>query len=118
VPVAGPEDRNLVEKVTMILNCDSGISDIPQTGHQHLILAATRSRACRDLAIRRSLSSAGRSRFARYMVLFIILWVRFLLISSDDRQVSDFSFSTYCSGTPDPRHHQISQDGEAKDAKG
>jgi hypothetical protein len=54
---ARPEDHSRVEKI-VILNY-SEVSDPPQTGHQHLILAATRSRAYRDSAIRRSLSNAG-----------------------------------------------------------
>jgi hypothetical protein len=59
---AGPEDRNLVEKVVMVLHC-SEFSDAPSLlkldVNLSLILAATRSRAYRHSAIGRSLSSAG-----------------------------------------------------------
>jgi hypothetical protein len=118
---AGPEDRNLVEKVVIVLH-RSEISDAAQTGRQAF------HPGCHEI---KSLSIFGwqawQIALQRGMIpqspgtwLSHILWVQTLLISSDDRRVSGFLLFhlRLRYHNTDPQHYQLqsSKNGEAEDA--
>jgi hypothetical protein len=113
---AGPEDRNLVEKVVMVLH-RSEISNAAQTGRQAF------HPGCHEI---KSLSIFGwQIALQCGMIpqspgtwLSLVLWVQTLLISSDDRRVSGFLLFhlRLRPHSTDPQHYQLqsSKNGRRK----
>jgi hypothetical protein len=115
---AGPEDRNLVEKVVMVLH-RSEISDAAPTGRQAFHPG---SHEIKSLSIFgwQIAPQCGMIPQSPGTWLSLMLWVQTFLISSDDRRVSGFLLFhlrlRYHS--TDPQHYQLqsSKNGEAEDA--
>jgi hypothetical protein len=113
---AGPEDRNLVEKVVMVLH-RSEISDAAPTGRQAFHPG---SHEIKSLSIFgwQIAPQCGMIPQSPGTWLSLMLWVQTFLISSDDRRVSGFLLFhlrlRYHS--MDPQHYQLqsSKNGRRK----
>jgi len=116
---AGPGDRNLVEKVVMVLH-RSEISDAAQTGRQAFHPGCHEIQSLSTFGWQIALQCGMIPQSPGTRLSLIFLWVQTLLISSDDRRVSGFLLFhlrlRYHS--TDPQHYQLqsSKNGEAEDA--
>jgi hypothetical protein len=117
---AGPEDRNLVEKVVMVLHYQYfEISDAAQTGHQAFHPGCHEIKSLSTFGWQISLQ-CGMIPQSPGTWLSLILWVQTFFISSDDRGVSGFQLFhlRLRYHRTDPQHYQLqsSKNGEAEDA--